>query len=222
MSDYLTVKQFHASEGVEDWRVISEGATAFFPTASFAQAAQFVQAIASLSGVQDHVPGVDIREDGVTVRLVTLTTEHMGMSERDLALARAISGVARVLGLVAEPGRVQSLLVIPGAPNVAEVMPFWQAVLGYVPRPDSPAEDIIDPRDRGPAFWFEQMEQPRGDGGGAIHLAVWVPAEQAQVRIAAALAAGGRMVRDGAAPSWWTLADAAGNEIDVATTTGRD
>lgn len=222
MSDYLTVKQFHASEGVEDWRVISEGATAFFPTASFAQSAQFVQAIASLPGVQDHVPGVDIREDGVTVRLITLTAEHMGMSERDLALARAISGVARVLGLVAEPGRVQSLLVIPGAPNVAEVMPFWQAVLGYVPRPDSPAEDIIDPRDRGPAFWFEQMEQPRGDGGGAIHLAVWVPAEQAQARIAAALAAGGRMVRDGAAPSWWTLADAAGNEIDVATTIGRD
>jgi len=24
------------------------------------------------------------------------------------------------------------------------------------------------------------------------------------------------------APSWWTLADAAGNEVDIATTTGRD
>jgi 4a-hydroxytetrahydrobiopterin dehydratase len=62
----------------------------------------------------------------------------------------------------------------------------------------------------------------RGDGGGAVHVAVWVPPEQAEVRIAAALAAGGRMVRDEFAPSWWTLADAAGNECDVSTTMGRD
>jgi hypothetical protein len=32
----------------------------------------------------------------------------------------------------------------------------------------------------------------------------------------------GRMVRDTFAPAWWTLADAAGNEADIATTTGRD
>ena len=72
------------------------------------------------------------------------------------------------------------------------------------------------------AFWFEQMEKPRPDGGGAIHVVIWVPYEQAQARIAAALAAGGRIVRDAFAPSWWTLADAAGNEADIATTTGRD
>lgn len=47
-------------------------------------------------------------------------------------------------------------------------------------------------------------------------------AAQAEARIAAALAAGGRMVRDAFAPSWWTLADAAGNEVDIATTRGRD
>jgi 4a-hydroxytetrahydrobiopterin dehydratase len=101
-------------------------------------------------------------------------------------------------------------------------MPFWQAVLGYEPRRDSPAEDLVDPRGRAVPFWFEQMREPRRDGGGAIHVAVWVPYEQAEARIAAALAAGGRMVRDEFAPSWWTLADAAGNEADIATTTGRD
>ena len=73
----------------------------------------------------------------------------------------------------------------------------------------------------GQAFWFEQMDEPRPDGGGAIHVAIWVPYEQAEARIAAALAAGGRMVRDEFAPSWWTLADAAGNEADIATTMGR-
>jgi 4a-hydroxytetrahydrobiopterin dehydratase len=49
-----------------------------------------------------------------------------------------------------------------------------------------------------------------------------VPYEQAKARIVAALAAGGRMVRDEFAPMWWTLADAAGNEADIATATGRD
>jgi 4a-hydroxytetrahydrobiopterin dehydratase len=49
-----------------------------------------------------------------------------------------------------------------------------------------------------------------------------VPYEQAEARIATALAAGGHMVRDQFAPSWWTLADTAGNEVDIATTKGRD
>ena len=117
---------------------------------------------------------------------------------------------------------VQSVLVIPGAPDVAVVMPFWQALLGYERRPDSPDEDLIDPRDRGPAFWFEAMDEPRSDGGGAIHVAVWVPIEEAEARVAAALAAGGTIVRDTFAPAWWTLADAAGNEADVASIAHRD
>jgi 4a-hydroxytetrahydrobiopterin dehydratase len=101
-------------------------------------------------------------------------------------------------------------------------MPFWRAVLGYEPRRDSPDQDIVDPRGRWPGIWFERMREPRADGGGAIHLAAWVPPEHAEARVAAALAAGGRMVRDTYAPSWWTLADAFGNEADVATVLGRD
>jgi 4a-hydroxytetrahydrobiopterin dehydratase len=101
-------------------------------------------------------------------------------------------------------------------------MPFWRAALGYEPRRDSPAEDLVDPRGRWPGFWFERMRELRADGGGAIHIAVWVPDEQAEARVAAALGAGGHMVRDQFAPSWWTLADAAGNEVDIATTRGRD
>ena len=53
-------------------------------------------------------------------------------------------------------------------------------------------------------------------------LSHYLPYEQAQARIAAALAAGGRMVRDEFAPSWWTLADPAGNEADIATVKGRE
>jgi 4a-hydroxytetrahydrobiopterin dehydratase len=218
----ITLQQFREADGVGDWRLLSEGACAYFRTGSFAAGARLVQAIGELDGLGSHHPDVDVRFDGVTVRLITLTAEHYGMSERDVALARQISALAREQGLSADPSAVQTMLVIPGAPNIADVMPFWRAVLGYEPRPDSPDEDLVDPRGLGPAFWFEQMEEARPGGGGAIHVAVWVPDEEAEARVAAALAAGGRMVREDFAPAWWTLADAAGNEADIATTTGRD
>jgi 4a-hydroxytetrahydrobiopterin dehydratase len=223
MIDQISPKQFHEAEGVEDWRVLGgDGATAYFRTGSFAAGARLVQAISELPRVDDQRPAIDVRHDGVTVRMITFTADYGGMTRGHVELARQISAAARKLGLAADRSAVQSLSVIPGATVTAEVMPFWRAALGYEPRPDSPNEDLVDPHDRGPAFWFEKMNEPRPDGGGAIHVVIWVPYEQAQSRIAAALAAGGRMVRDQFAPSWWTLADAAGNEADIATTTGRD
>jgi len=222
MTDGITARSFHAAEGVEDWRVIGDGACTLFRTGSFAASARFVAAIGDVGDADGHAPDIDIRHDGVTVRLITITGDYYGMSTRDLELARQISAVARELGLSADPSAVQSLLVIPGAPVTAEVMPFWRAVLGYEPRGDSPDEDLVDPHGRGPAFWFEGMDKPRPDGGGAIHVAIWVPYERAEARVAAALAAGGRMVRDQFAPMWWTLADAAGNEADIGTVMGRD
>ena len=49
-----------------------------------------------------------------------------------------------------------------------------------------------------------------------------VPHDQAEARVAAAIAAGGHLVTDEWAPAWWTLADAEGNEVDVATWMGRE
>lgn len=218
----ITLRDFMEADGVEDWRMVSEGACAFFRTGSFAASADLVRAVADGTDDAGHPPDVDIRPGGVTVRLITVTDDHFGMSQRDVELAQTISAVAREQGVSADPSAVQSLLVIPGAPVRAEVMPFWRAVLGYEPRPDSPDEDLVDPLGRGPAFWFEAMDEPRPDGGGAIHVAIWVPYEQAEARVAAAIAAGGRLVRDEFAPAWWTLADAAGNEADIATTEHRD
>ena len=48
-----------------------------------------------------------------------------------------------------------------------------------------------------------------------------MPADQAQARVAAVVAAGGRIVRDTEAPAWWTLADPEGNELDIAVSVGR-
>ena len=46
--------------------------------------------------------------------------------------------------------------------------------------------------------------------------------DEARPRIQAALAAGGVLVSDGAAPSFWVLADAEGNEACVCTWLERD
>ena len=55
-----------------------------------------------------------------------------------------------------------------------------------------------------------------------FHLVVWVPWDKAESRVAAALAAGGRIVRWNREDNFWTLADPAGNEVDVATTSAPD
>ncbi|MGE5226602.1 MAG: 4a-hydroxytetrahydrobiopterin dehydratase [Planctomycetaceae bacterium] len=221
MIDAISGQGFLDAAGVEGWRVVSDGACAFFRTDSFATSARFVPAIGGLAGTERY-PDVDIRAGGVTVRLVTIADDYYGMTRRDVDLAVRISAIAREQGLSADPSGVQSVLLVVGSLSNPEVMPFWQAVLGYARRPDSPEEDLVDPAYRGPAVWFETMEEARPDGDGAIHVGVWVPHEEAEARVAAALAAGGRLVRDDFAPAWWTLADAAGNEADVATIMGRD
>ena len=100
------------------------------------------------------------------------------MTARHVELARQISAVARDQGALADPSVIQTLLLVPGAPIGAEIMPFWRAVLGYEPRADSPDEDLVDPHGRSVSFWFETMDQPRPDGGGAMHVGVWVPPDQ--------------------------------------------
>ena len=155
--------------------MLGEGAHAFYRTGSFAESARFVDVIAGLPGLDDQQPDIDIRRDGVTVRLITGTDDYRGMTQGDLAMARRISGVAREMGIPADPTAVQTLLVVPGAPAGVEVVPFWQALLGYERRADSPDDDLVDPLDRNVPFWFEMMDEPRADGGGAIHVAVWVP-----------------------------------------------
>jgi 4a-hydroxytetrahydrobiopterin dehydratase len=220
-TDGITAREFHATEGTEDWRVVGDGAHARYLIGSFTAGTRFAAAIGAVEGVDDHGPDVDIRRDAITVRLLTSGDDWYGMSRLDVDLARRIAVIAREQGLVPDPSAVQSVLIVPGAARTADVMPFWQAALGYVPRPDSPDEDLVDPHDRSPAFWFEAMDEPR-QGGGAIRVAVWRPYEQAEARVGAALAAGGHLVRDSRAPAWWTLADADGNEVDIATVKERD
>jgi len=140
------------------------------------------------------------------------------LSERDVALARQISAAASELELPIDLNGMQSIQVAIDALVIPDVLPFWRAVLGYQEVDD---EDLVDPHFQGPPVWFQQMDAPRLQRN-RIHIDVYVPHDQAEARVAAALAAGGHLVSDENAPEWWTLADAEGNEADVAPWPDRD
>ena len=212
MTDRIRARQFYESAGVEDWRVLSGGewASAHFRTGSFGDGVALVQAIGELAAAVNHYPDVDLRPEGVTVRV--FTHDVGGLSNRDVELARQISAAARELDASADPTAVQHVQVAIDALVTTEVRAFWRAVLGYQEVGDA---DLLDPLRHGPSFWIQQMDAPRPQRN-RIHIDVYLPHDQVEARIAAALAAGGHVVSDANAPEWWTLADAEGNEVDLA------
>ncbi len=214
MSDEINGKQFHESEGVDDWRWVFEGACAWFATGSFDKGVALVNEIGRIADELNHHPDVDLRYGGVLVR--TWSHDVMGMSKRDVVLAQKVSAAAKELGIEADPSKVQTVQIAIDALVHPDVIPFWAAVLGYDEVGD---EDVMDPRGRGPSVWFQQMREPR-EQRNRIHVDVCVPHDQVEARVAAALAAGGVMVSDHA-PTWWTLADNEGNECDVTSWLGR-
>ncbi|RKE22872.1 VOC family protein [Streptomyces sp. TLI_171] len=212
VSGRIRPSAFHAAPGTEDWRVLGEGACAFFRTGSFAGGVRLVEAIgAAVDGVGEV--DLDLRAEGVTARLIEAGEEYYGLTERHVELARRVSEAAREVGAVAEPQGVQTVQVTIDALEQPAVVAFWRALLGYRDRSGSP-EDLIDPLRRGAPFYFQQMDEPRPQRN-RVHVDVWVPHDLAEARIAAALAAGGRLVTDEHAPNHWVLADPEGNEACV-------
>ncbi|GIE80842.1 hypothetical protein Aph02nite_67920 [Actinoplanes philippinensis] len=118
---------------------------------------------------------------------------------------------------------VQEWEVAIDALDIPSVRPFWKAVLGYTDEPGKhgPEDRLVDPLRQGPTVWFQRMTEPRPQRN-RIHFDISVPHDEAAGRMAAALAAGGHLVSDEWAPSFWVLADREGNEVCVTTWQGRD
>jgi pterin-4a-carbinolamine dehydratase len=211
MSDGRTTAwAFHEAGGVDEWRVLYWGAYAYFRVGSFAEGAGFVTAIAEIAEAVGHFPDVDLRPEGVTVR--TFSREDGALSELDVTLARRISDVARDLGLESDASQVQAVGIAVAEDADADVRPFWAAAFGYR---YLGKEDAIDPHRRNPHLWFHKLEPPK-PARGRLHIDVSVPADQAESRVAAALAAGGRLADDSHVPEWWTLASPDNHGVDIA------
>jgi 4a-hydroxytetrahydrobiopterin dehydratase len=196
-----------------DWRLMVRALHAHFATGDFATGMRLAERISAAAEEMNHHPDVDLRYPHVGVRLTSHDTG--GVTERDIELARRISAAAADLGIAAEPARISGWELALDTADHDAIKPFWQAVLGYDQNP-SLGDEINDPAAAAPTLWFQATE-PHDEPRQRFHLDVWVPHDVAEQRIADALAAGGTMVSDAQAPSYWVLADADGNKACICT-----
>ena len=208
----VTPADFHAVEGLDDWRVVVRIAEARFRAPSFPAAGQLVAAIADAAEAADHHPDVSLTYPGV-VRVALTTHAIDGLSSHDVDLAHHISQLATDAGATAEPMAAQVVEIAIDTMDADRIRPFWAAVLDYREQPDG---SLSDPRGFGSPVWFQQMDEPRTERN-RFHLDVSVPHDLAPQRLDAALAAGGTLVTDEHARAFWVLADAEGNEVCICT-----
>ena len=199
--------------GLTDWRKLAQALHARFRTGDFTTGLAFVTAVAAAAEQVGHHPDVTLTYPFVDLKLVSHDVSWV--TARDLDLARRISEIARDRGVPAEPGAVTEIELALDTAALAAVGPFWAALLtgGTDALHDL---DVVDPSGRVPLLWFQSTdahETPRQ----RFHIDLWVPHDKAEERIAAAVAAGGRVVDDSPAPSFTVLADPEGNRVCVCT-----
>ena len=201
-------RAFLAADGVEDWVILHGGPTAAFTVTSLQRSAQLAAAVAELPGLEPRTL-LTVAADRLTVKL---TREMWGTEERHIEVAREISRVSREHGAVADTGAVQEVqLAIAAMPEEID-LGFWRAVLGYAPLHE---DNCIDPNGQGSTVWMQELD-PARPLRHAMHVDVSVGRAQAEARMKAAVAAGGRIVDGSEAPSAWILADRAGNKVCIA------
>jgi 4a-hydroxytetrahydrobiopterin dehydratase len=220
-----------ASRAVEEigWRYLLANLAASVPVSSVQQAVVVAAAAARAGGaLADGHLQIDLRPDRVELSLQDRA--QAAATSRDTELAHAITAALTGLGLAvaapvssacARPAQMLELAI--DAMDIGAIRPFWKAVLGYADEPghEGPQDAIVDPAGQLPAVWFQQMDEPRPQRN-RIHVDLTVAHDEAEARVQAALAAGGVLVSDTAARSFWVLADSEGNEACVCTWTDRD
>ena len=198
------------------WSKVLDRLVARFETGDFATGAALVARIAEAADEADHHPDLDLRYPHLTV---SLKSHDVGaITARDLRLARTVSDLAERASVPVAAHAPDVLEFALDTPDRAAVLPFWSAILGY----DEVDDDAIaDPAGRTVPIWLQDTDSEAADRQ-RWHLDVSVPAEVAEQRIERAVAAGGRLVSDERAPSWWVLSDPDGNLACICTWQERD
>ena len=219
MTDDKTVlnhTDVHAA-GIDDWQVLLRSIHTRFRTGDFVTGLRLANAIGEAAEELNHHPDLDLRYPHLDVKL----TSHdvRGITARDLRLARRISELAAAEGIVADPSDVSVVELALDTADHDAIKPFWRAILGFTDT-DAP-DEVVDADGRLPSLWFQATE-PHEVPRQRFHLDIHVAHGQARSRVDAALRAGGTLVSDAAAPSFWVLADADGNKACVCTCEGRE
>lgn len=214
--DEVELSRDEASRAAPGWRLLLGRLhlTTDWPT--FGDAVGFVNRVAELAEAHDHHPEVDIRR--TRVHLAVTSHDVEAVTPRDVALANRVSILVHDLGGLPVGAALTEVELAIDTLDADAIRPFWGAVLGYEAASDG---SLVDPQRIGPSLWFQQLDEPR-PVRNRIHIDVTVAHDEAAARLDRALAAGGRLVSDAAAPAWWVLADADGNEACICTWQGRD
>jgi 4a-hydroxytetrahydrobiopterin dehydratase len=208
--------------GIEDWRQILGRIKARFRTGDFATGLALVNAIGEAAGAVDHHPEVSLTSADV---IVTLSSHDVhGITTRDVALAQQISRLAAGLGVGADVAGLTQLELGLDTPAGQHLAPFYAALLGSEVERGEP----VDPSGQVPTVWWQEPAGadpepglPEQSFSQRWHFDVWVPHDDGERRLAAVLAAGGRLVSDAAAPAYWVVEDGDGNRSCICTPHGR-
>jgi 4a-hydroxytetrahydrobiopterin dehydratase len=201
-------REFLSADGIDEWAVLHGGPTVVFRVGSHLEAARLAAAVAEVPGLEPRSL-LTVASDRLTVKL---TREMWGTEAKHVDVARAISAVAREHGATADRGAVQEVQLAIAAKPEAIDLGFWRAVLGYAPMHD---DNGIDPLGQGSTVWMQDLD-PAKPLRHAMHVDVSVARDDAEARMQAAVAAGGRVVDDSSAPGAWILADRSGNKVCIA------
>lgn len=205
--------------GLDDWRQVLNRLKARFHTGDFATGLALVESIGAAAEEANHHPDVSLTYPEV---IVTLSSHDVGgITSRDVDLARRISGFAAELGARADVSALTE--VEPGLDTSApqRLGPFYAALLGG----EVGDGGLVDPSGQVPGLWFQEPSDGSDDDPGLPpqefeqrwHLDVWVPHDEGERRLGAVLDAGGRLVSDASAPSYWVVEDADGNRSCICT-----
>lgn len=216
-----TLTRTQASAAVADlgWRFLLGTLAVSVPVRTLLSGAALATRVVDICGEDaDGHLRVDVRRDRVELVLRTLSAG--GVTRKDVELADAITSALGRAALAPPTGvdrPVQALEIAVDAMDIEAVKPFWRAVFAY----EEGEDEVVDPAFQGPTVWFQQMDAPRPQRN-RIHFDITVAHDEAERRVQAALAAGGVLVSDAHARSFWVLADPEGNEVCVCTWQDRE
>lgn len=206
--------------GLDDWRQVLGTIRARFRTGDFATGLALVDRIGAAAEEANHHPDVTLTYPEVRV---TLSSHDVGgITSRDVDLARTISSYAAEAGAEADVSGITQLELGLDTAAGEQLAPFYAALLGSQVTNGEP----VDASGQVPTVWFQEPSDdgpalPGTDVQQRWHFDVWVPHDEAERRVRAALDAGGTLVSDAAAPSYWVLEDADGNRSCVCSNNGR-
>lgn len=205
------------AEATSDWQTVFS-AVAAYRVPSSDQQRDLAGASAALADAAGFPLLIDLRPGFVVLD----TGKDQGDAEAhgldlDFAdLAARLQTAARGIGATADLAVPRFVQLALDAADVAAVRAFWAAALGYVHDRRTNLTDLVDPRRLNAVVMFQDIDvedTERRCQRNRILLELAVPADLAAARVAAIVAAGGRLLDE--TGTRWRLADPEGNELVV-------